>query len=173
MSIENIIGKGIRGALGVVTGGLSESVIGIVEGALGADVDKLPPEARLRLEAELAREITKREMAGHTASLEAERALTQRIGELEGTAKDLQAMPVLGPVMLFLRGSQRPVWGFGTLYLDYMVFSQEWPLPPDSAVESAFYAVNFLVAGFLFGERAMKNVMPQLTRVLAARNAGG
>lgn len=173
MSIENLIGKGIRGALGVVTGGLSESVIGIVEGALGPDADKMPPEARLRLEAELAREITKREMAGHTASLEAERALTQRIGELEGTAKDLKAMPVLGPVMLFLRGCQRPVWGFGTLFMDYMVFSQEWPLPPDSAVESAFFAINILVAGFLFGERAMKNVMPYLTRAMAARSNVG
>ena len=100
--------------------------------------------------------------------LEASRATTERAGQLEGTAADLKAMPVLGPIMLFLRGCQRPAWGFGTLYIDFRVFEGTWKLQ-EGPIESAFWIVNFLVLGFLFGERAVQNMAPFISQMLAAR----
>jgi hypothetical protein len=51
--------------------------------------------------------------------------------------------------------------------MDVMVFSKRWDLSSlagdskDMAnLQSAFWVVNFLVLGFLFGERAVRNVMP-------------
>ncbi|HEX5130240.1 MAG TPA: hypothetical protein VFV90_10865 [Usitatibacter sp.] len=100
--------------------------------------------------------------------LEAAKAQTDRIAALEGTASDLKVMPILGPVMLLARGAQRPVWGFFTIWLDYQVFSGAWKLA-DGPVTYAFYLVNLLVLAFLFGERAIKNVAPLITDLLAAR----
>jgi len=87
----------------------------------------------------------------------------------EGTASDLKSIPVLGAVMLFLRGSQRPVWGFATILLDYQVFSASWKLD-DPIISNAFWVVNFLVLGFLFGERAVTNIMPFITNMIQAKN---
>ncbi|WP_163832247.1 hypothetical protein [Spartinivicinus ruber] len=97
---------------------------------------------------------------------QAEKQLTQRISQLEGTASDLLALPVVGRVLLFLRGAQRPIWGFATLYLDWCWFAS-WQLSEQQ--ETALTVINVLVLGFLFGERAMKNVMPLLKQV--TRNA--
>jgi hypothetical protein len=52
--------------------------------------------------------------------------------------------------------------------MDFMVFSGQWPLTGSTTqnaansldLQSAFWVINFLVLGFLFGERAMRNVMP-------------
>ncbi len=94
--------------------------------------------------------------------------LNERIAELEGTAKDLLALPIIGRVMVFLRGSQRPTWGFGVLYFDFMIFSEQWQLM-EGTQESAFWIINFLVLGFLFGERAVKNILPLVTQFLSTR----
>lgn len=98
-----------------------------------------------------------------------------RVKELEGTASDLNSAGWPGRVILFLRGAQRPIWGFAVLYMDFMVFSGSWslvsvPASGNAAItassisnfdlQSAFWVINFLVLGFLFGERAMRNVMP-------------
>ena len=107
-----------------------------------------------------------------------------RIRDMEGTTKDLQQFGIIGKIIVFLRGLQRPLWGFGVLYLDFMVFSGKWDLSqigsqapeinstlPNAMqeslivnLESAFWVINFLVLGFLFGERAMRNVMPLIRR---------
>lgn len=81
-----------------------------------------------------------------------------RIKEMEGTASDLKTIPVVGSVIIFLRGLQRPVWGFVTIYLNYKSFSGDWTLTEKQDV--ALLAIDILVLGFLFGERALKNVMP-------------
>ncbi len=81
-----------------------------------------------------------------------------RIKEMEGTASDLKTIPVIGAVIIFLRGLQRPVWGFATLYLDFKSFSGDWTLTEKQDV--ALIVINLLVLGFLFGERALKNVAP-------------
>ena len=52
------------------------------------------------------------------------------------------------------------VWGFATMYIDYMVFSKQWVIADDSPLNNAFFVLNILVLGFLFGERAVRNVLP-------------
>ncbi|CAH0533554.1 hypothetical protein VST7929_01424 [Vibrio stylophorae] len=99
-----------------------------------------------------------------------QQAFEHRLVALEGTASDLKHFGVLGQLTVFLRGLQRPLWGFFVLYLDYQVFIQgRWPALAVSAeselgldIQSAFWMINFLVLGFLFGERAMRNVLPLL-----------
>lgn len=100
------------------------------------------------------------------AALQAEQALTQRIKALEGSAADLKQIPILGSLVLFLRGCQRPLWGFATLYLDWLWFAQ-WTLTEKQ--ESALIAINLLVLGFLFGERAVKNISPFIAEIFRAR----
>ncbi|MCO1336272.1 hypothetical protein MO867_18225 [Microbulbifer sp. OS29] len=100
------------------------------------------------------------------AALAAEQAQTERIKALEGSASDLKSMPILGPLVLFLRGCQRPLWGFSTLYLDWLWFSQ-WNLT--SGQETALIVINSLVLGFLFGERAVRNMSPMIAEVFKAR----
>lgn len=97
----------------------------------------------------------------------AEELLNSRIAQLEGTASDLKCVPFVGPLVLFLRGLQRPLWGYATLFMDYMWFS-EWTTLT-SKQESALMAINILVLGFLFGERAIKNVMPLVTKLFEAK----
>jgi hypothetical protein len=101
------------------------------------------------------------------AAITAEEVLTNRIAQLEGTASDLKGIPFVGPLVLFLRGLQRPLWGYATLFMDYMWFS-EWTTLT-SKQESALMAINILVLGFLFGERAIKNVMPLITKLFEAK----
>ena len=100
------------------------------------------------------------------AAHQAEAEFNGRIKDLEGTAADLKTIPVLGPVILFLRGCQRPAFGFFTLIMDWLVFSGAWTILSGSRLESAFFTVNLLVLGFLFGERAVKNVMPLFERMM-------
>ena len=93
----------------------------------------------------------------------------QRIKDLEGTAADLRKIPVLGSIILFMRGCLRPIFGFFTLYMDYLVFSGAWIIEQGSRLESAFFAINLLVLGFLFGERAVKNLLPLFDRYLKGK----
>ena len=60
----------------------------------------------------------------------------------------------------WIRQLLRPAWCVGVLFFDLNVFSGAWPLSPDSRVESCFWLVNFLVLGFLFGERSLANLLP-------------
>jgi hypothetical protein len=108
----------------------------------------------------MEQEKTKQLQAEAEADKENVTALNERVIQMEGTASDLRAIPVLGSIMLFIRGSQRPVWGFATLFIDYQVFSKAWEMPAGDPRSAAFTALNLLVLGFLFGERAVKNVMP-------------
>lgn len=61
----------------------------------------------------------KQEEAKHKMMLETQKIgmevdaeFNQRIKDLEGTASDLKGLPVIGRIVLFLRGTQRPLWGF-------------------------------------------------------------
>ncbi len=92
-------------------------------------------------------------------------ALDKRIAEQEGTATDLKAMPILGKIMLFLRGAQRPIWGYATLYIDFLWFFEVEQLSQQQ--EKALLIINVLVLGFLFGERTLLNLEPLLTKLFA------
>jgi len=95
----------------------------------------------------------------------AEAEFNQRIKDMEGTASDLSKVPYLGSTILFLRGCQRPAFGILVLIMDYQIFSGGWNIPDGSRLESAFFAINILVLGFLFGERAVKNIMPIIQKM--------
>ncbi len=143
----------------LLSGGLGSKIVDAVKGYFPpsmSEAEKKEFELKL-LEVTHRNEI---ELLQATQSAEAE--FNARIRDMEGTASDLGKMPVLGPIMLFLRGCQRPMFGIYTLVMDFLVFSGSWDIPKDSRLESAFFAINLLVLGFLFGERAVRNVMPLL-----------
>lgn len=128
---------------------------------------EVPPEKKLELQAKLNElELTKARQIDQ-AIADAERLVTERIALTEGSAQDLRAIPVVGPLVLFLRGLQRPIWGYATLYGDAMWFMGRWQLSEQQ--ESALWVINFLVLGFLFGERAVQNVAPLITDLLEKR----
>jgi hypothetical protein len=87
-----------------------------------------------------------------------------RIKSMEGTAGDLKSIPIIGTLIIFLRGCQRPCWGFAVLYFDnkWLFSTQVFT----ERQEMALIVINVLVLGFLFGERAVKNLMPLIMKVL-------
>lgn len=101
------------------------------------------------------------------AIIEAENALTNRITQLEGSAQDLRAIPIVGPIVIFLRGLQRPVWGYATLYFDYV-----WMTTSVTYTEKqqlALIVINLLVMTFLFGERAIQNLLPMVMEFMGKK----
>ena len=80
---------------------------------------------------------------------------------MEGTARDLRGFPVVGRIVLLIRGLQRPIWSFFTLYLDYNVLADNWPLDKQFKLV-AFLTINGIVLSVLFGERAIINIIPFL-----------
>lgn len=146
------------------TGGLAKEVAGLIKSYFPPDLSE---EKRAELNLQLERLELQRAAQTNTAIASAEQAMNERIRLYEGTAADLKTMPVLGPIMLFLRGAQRIVWGFATLYLDWMWFAEWEPLTQKQ--EAALLVINFLVLGFLFGERAVKNVSPMIAEIFRAK----
>jgi hypothetical protein len=150
-----------------------DGIIGIAD-SFGDAIDKVftSDEERLKAKNELEKIQAQARLDAYQLTeelnLKFTNELNKRIAEMEGTASDLLALPFIGRIMLFLRGSQRPTWGFGVLYFDFMIFSEQWQLA-EGTQESAFWIINFLVLGFLFGERAMKNVLPLVTQFLSTR----
>lgn len=123
--------------------------------------DKLSEGEKAALTMEMERLSHERDMQIMDRVNEAEQNFNQRIKDMEGTASDLKAIPFIGSIVLFLRGLQRPLWGFSVLWMDLNWFSGSYPSLTDRQ-EACMLAINILVLGFLFGERALKNVMPLL-----------
>ncbi|MFW5487372.1 MAG: hypothetical protein ACNI3A_02950 [Desulfovibrio sp.] len=132
-----------------------------------------PPSMSEAEKAELSARITeaehKRERELMAMTMKADHEVTERAAQLEGTAKDLAALPVVGRLILFLRGCQRPVWGFATMAMDWLWFT-EWKL--DEQQQTALIVINVLVLGFLFGERTVKNLQPLLVQIFGGRMKG-
>lgn len=147
----------------LLSGGFSSKIVDTIRDYFPPSMtDKEKREFELKLmEISQAQEI---ELLKAANTAEAE--FNQRIKDMEGTAADLKQIPVLGSIILFLRGCQRPIFGFFTLLMDYLVFSGSWTIEQNSRLESAFFAINLLVLGFLFGERAVKNVLPLFERYI-------
>ncbi|AZZ94683.1 hypothetical protein EUZ85_29820 [Hahella sp. KA22] len=150
----------------VVTGGLADRAYQVVKDYFPPDMSEAQ---RANVQLALDKLELERKQQAEQARQAAEKQLTERIKELEGSAKDLLRLPILGPLMLFLRGCQRPVWGFATLYLDWMWFSA-WTL--DEQQQTALITINVLVLGFLFGERALANAAPRILHFMKARKRG-
>lgn len=132
--------------------------------------DYFPPSMSDQEKSELQLKLSKAAHAQELSLLNAtnhmEAEFNDRIKAMEGTAQDLKQFGLIGKVIVFLRGLQRPVYGFATLYLNYKVFAGDWTMVTDSKQELAFFAINLLVLGFLFGERALKNVGPIIERMI-------
>ena len=141
------------------SGGAVKTIADTVEAYFPPSMsDKEKAEMKMQIQAaEHAREKDLLQLAN-----EADAEFNQRVRDLEGTAADLKGVPIIGPFLILVRGAQRPVWGFATLYLDYMVLSKAWDISGDQQLKAMIFAINLLVLGFLFGERAAKNVMPLL-----------
>jgi len=154
------------GMLDFLTGGVGgELAKGAMDIAKGFFPAKLSEEDEQRLKMQL-QALTNNHIKEMQVVANKEQAeFNSRIKDLEGTASDLKTIPFIGPVIIFLRGLQRPAWGFATLHIDFKWFSGEWPF--DENQTNAMYLINLLVLGFLFGERAIKNLEPLITKILA------
>ena len=108
-----------------------------------------------------------KEMQINNAANEAATVLDKRINEQEGTAKDLLQAGWLGRIVIFLRGLQRPVWGYSTIYFVWRYYIGG--LEHTQQNYNLTLTLILLVGGFLFGERAIKNVAPFIKDMLSAR----
>lgn len=150
-----------------LTGGIGSKIIDKV---LKQIPDKLSDTEKAQIQSAIVDATREHEMKLLEFAKEQDEDFNLRIKELEGTASDLKQFGLIGRIIVFLRGTQRPLWGYSVLYMDFMVFSGKWKIHEmaqkvgdntiGSNIESAFWVINFLVLGFLFGERAMKNVLP-------------
>lgn len=157
-----------------ITNVLGGSIFGEVKDLL---TEYFPPDMSPEKKAELSERIARleleKQLALHSVAADAEKTLNHRIAEQEGTASDLLQVPILGRIVLFLRGVQRPAWGFFVMHLDY-----QWFITPSMKVisgetvaafteqqQTALIVINVLVLGFLFGERTVKNLEPLITKV--------
>ena len=148
------------GLINGLTGGLADTIYDAIKTYFPPDMS---PGKKAELMLMLQRLELEKKQQATDAMLDTERALTERISKLEGTANDLKSLPLIGRIVIFARGCQRPVWGFFTLWLDYQWFSR-WKL--DDQQQAALIAINILVLTFLFGERAIKNVAPYIIEAL-------
>ena len=156
------------GMLDFLTGGVgSELAKGAMDIAKGFFPAKLSEEDEQRLAMQLQSLTNNHVKEMRVVANEEQAEFNGRIKDLEGTASDLKTIPIIGPVIIFARGLQRPVWGFATLYIDFKWFSGIWTL--DEQQTNAMYLINLLVLGFLFGERAIKNLEPLITKLLTNR----
>ena len=125
----------------------------------------MSPQERAKAELQIQAMLHAKQIEANKVLADSAAQLDRRIAEQEGTAKDLLALPILGRVIIFARGAQRPVWGFSTLYMDHQWFFSGGEF--NEQQQTAMITINVLVLGFLFGERAIKNLEPLLIKVFA------
>lgn len=123
------------------------------------------PQQRAEAELQIQAMLHAKQMEANKVLADSAAQLDRRIAEQEGTTKDLLALPILGRIVIFARGVQRPVWGFATLYMDHQWFFGNFKF--DEQQQTAMIVINSLILGFLFGERAIKNLEPLLLKVFA------
>ena len=126
------------------------------------------------MEVEIMKVTNKTQIDMMSAWNEQEKQFQGFVNEHEGTASDLAQLGWVGKLLIGLRGLQRPVWGFGTLYLDYQVLSGGWNLTSFNldGINQAWpivLLINGVVLVFLFGERAMKNLAPLLNSLFSKK----
>lgn len=137
----------------------------IKEGVMAYFPPDMSPQQKAEAELKIQELLHKKQMEANKVLSEASAQLDKRIGEQEGTAKDLRALPILGPIVLFLRGLQRPMWGFLTMWMDFKWFFGTYTFTEQQ--QTAMIVINVLVLGFLFGERTIKNLEPLIIKVFA------
>jgi hypothetical protein len=164
--------------LGFVTGGTSSVAGGVTTGIVSTITDvvksywppEMPPEKKAEAELAMVKAMNEKTTALMKDAKDADDAFNKRIVDLEGTASDLKSIPIIGAIMIFLRGCQRPIWGFATIYIDWMWLSNTWKIPDGTQQAAALVIINVLVLGFLFGERAIQNVMPYIIQYFGVKS---
>ena len=163
-----------------LTGGAGKAAINlggtIVKSIAGQFPDKLSDKDKADIQLAVDNAIRDHDIKLLALAQQEDQRFNDRIKDMEGTANDLLSAGWIGKLIIMLRGAQRPIWGYFVLYMDYMVFSGRWDIvSPIADIEkvtdglnmvSAFWLINFLVLGFLFGERAIRNVLPIIKSLL-------
>lgn len=138
----------------------------IKEGIMAYFPPDMSPAEKAEAQLKIERFLHEKEIQTNQQLTDAAAQLDRRIQEQEGTAKDLSQMPILGRIVLFLRGLQRPTWGFATLWMDWKwFFGSGYDF--NEQQQTALIVINILVLGFLFGERTIKNLEPLIIKVFA------
>jgi len=143
----------------------------IKEGIMAYFPPDMTPQQKAEMELKVNEMLNEKQLKANQILNDAAAQLDERIAEQEGTAKDLKTIPVLGAIMIFLRGCQRPIWGFATLYMDWLwLFKHNIVASATQIVftpqqEIALTVINLLVLGFLFGERTVKNLEPLILKM--------
>lgn len=131
----------------------------------------MTPQQKAEAELKIQEMLHEKQLQANKVLDESAKQLDKRISEQEGTAKDLIGVPILGRTVLFLRGMQRPVWGFATLFMDFKWFFGTYDF--NEQQQTAMIVINILVLGFLFGERTLKNLEPLIIKVFGEKNGTG
>jgi hypothetical protein len=157
--------------------GILEKIGGLLGGGLGTKIAEIVGNriedkgkqqlAQLELEKAIGDREHELQMAELAADAEAQKEFSERTQAMEGTAADLKVVPYVGAFVIFLRGAFRPLFAYFTAYLDWLYFYQTTPWSDKQ--QALVYAVNMLVLGFFFGERALKNVLPLVAKVFEAK----
>ena len=136
----------------------------VKEGVMAYFPPDMTPAQKLEAEKGIQEFLHKKEIEVNRQLSEASVQLDKRINEQEGTAADLKTIPILGACIIFLRGVQRPAWGFATMYMDNKWFFSAGAEFTEQQ-QTAMIIINVLVLGFLFGERTIKNLEPLIIKV--------
>lgn len=139
----------------------------IKEGVLAYFPPDISPQQKAEIQLNIERMLHEKELQTAKLLNEAAVQLDKRIAEQEGTAADLKSIPIIGHIVIFARGAQRPIWGFATLWMDVKWFFGTYEF--DEQQQTALMIVNILVLGFLFGERAIKNLEPLIVNVFGKK----
>ncbi len=142
----------------------------IVDSLVGTVKDYFPPSMtdaeKSAMELAIRKTAHKQELSMMEVTNDAEAEFNSRIKDMEGTAHDLMKIPYVGALIIFMRGSLRPVWCGATMVLMFMVYSGKWTVEDGSQVATVFLVNTIIVMVFLFGERAFRNVAPLIERLL-------
>lgn len=139
----------------------------IKDGLISYFPPDMSPQQKAEFELGVEKFLNDKQIAANQILNDAAAQLDKRIREQEGTAKDLLAMPVLGRLVLFMRGLQRPLWGFSTLVMDFKWFFGSYTFTEQQ--NTGLIVINILVLGFLFGERTIKNLEPLILKVFGSK----
>jgi len=137
----------------------------IKEGVMSYFPPDMSPQQKAEAEMKIQEFLHRKEVEANKVLTDAAAQLDKRIAEQEGTASDLKGIPFFGTIVLFLRGLQRPTWGFLTMWMDMQWFFGTYTFTEQQ--QTAMIVINVLVLGFLFGERTIKNLEPLIIKVFA------
>ena len=152
--------------LGFLSGGFAEKGLGLISKVVKDkdQAEQLAHEFRALVN-EQGHELA---LLTEQHDMERERMFNERTIAMEGTAKDLQAVPYVGAIIILLRGAFRPLFAYLVAYFDWLWFKAGMNF--DEQQGALLLALNVIVMIFYFGERAAKNIIPVIAELFAAKN---